>query len=187
MSSNSCIRVACRQHMHTLTCLCVWDMTHPYIWHDLFIRVTWLVHMKWILHMTWLIFISDMTHLRVGTCADVWREIFIWYTPHAQEPACHEVWRFRVHFSFVLQPVLGCLLSPPTLPPFAVKMYTIIGYVCTHIRVYVCAFTYKLMCKHVHRKYSRPDTRNVRPQRTYTHTHTHTQYSRTHTATQQHT
>ena len=28
---------------------CMWDMTHSYVWHDFFIRVTWLIYMceKW--------------------------------------------------------------------------------------------------------------------------------------------
>jgi len=48
------------------------DMTHPYVWHDLFMCVTWLIYMSDMTHsfvwhdsficVTWLIHTCDMTH-----------------------------------------------------------------------------------------------------------------------------
>ena len=57
-------------------------MTHSYVWHDSFIRVTWLIHMCDIadsLHdsficVTWLIHMCDMTH------SYVWHDSFICVT-----------------------------------------------------------------------------------------------------------
>ena len=52
------------------------DMTHPYVWHDSFICVTWLIHMfdmtqLYVWHdsficVTWLIYMCDMTNSYVN-------------------------------------------------------------------------------------------------------------------------
>jgi len=46
------------------------DMTHPYVWHDSFVRVTWLIHTSY----DWFIRMFDMTH------SYVWHDSFICVT-----------------------------------------------------------------------------------------------------------
>ena len=64
------------------------DMTHPYVWLDLFIHVhshtwhassicvTWLIHRCTFAHVTWLIHMCDMTR------SHVWHDSFICVTWH---------------------------------------------------------------------------------------------------------
>jgi len=55
----------------------VGDTTRSYVWHDLFIRLTWLVHtfdihLTWLVHiLTWLVHTFDMTR------SYVWHDAFI--------------------------------------------------------------------------------------------------------------
>jgi len=62
------------------------DMTHSYVWHDSFVRVTWLIRTCDMTHsyvwhdsfirVTWLIRTCDMTHLYV------WHDSFVFVTWH---------------------------------------------------------------------------------------------------------
>jgi len=64
------------------------DMTHTYVWHDLYICVTWLIHKCDMTHsyvwhdsyicVTWLIHMCDMTHTYVWH--DVWHDLSIHVT-----------------------------------------------------------------------------------------------------------
>jgi len=70
-------------HLHGSWLIHTCDMTHVYVWHDSFIRVTWLIGLKtsstphshvWhdsLTYVTWLIHTCDMTH------SYVWHESFI--------------------------------------------------------------------------------------------------------------
>ena len=89
------LRTESTHHLSTAAVVYMCDMTHSCVWHDSFIRVTWLIHVwhdsficvTWLIHMcamthsymshnsficvTWLIHMCDMTH------SYVWHDSFI--------------------------------------------------------------------------------------------------------------
>jgi len=65
-------------------------MTHPYVWHDSFIRVTWLIHMCDATHpylrhvlftcVTWLVHMCNMTHSWMWNVSHSWHVTLLIYT-----------------------------------------------------------------------------------------------------------
>ena len=61
------------------------DMTHSYVWHDAFLYVTWLIHMydmifSWLIcmcDMTWRIHMCDMPHSHVTWLIHVWHPGYV--------------------------------------------------------------------------------------------------------------
>jgi len=71
------------------------DMTHSYVWHDSFIRVTWLIvcHDSFIC-VTWLIHVCGMTH------SYVWHDWLVLMCDKTDAHVCHD--------SFVCVPRASC-------------------------------------------------------------------------------
>ena len=82
------LRVTQQMHMSSHSCVTrdihMRDMTHSYVWHDVFICETWLIHMRATIHsyvrhdsficVTWLIHTWDMRFVDSARVKLVWHE-----------------------------------------------------------------------------------------------------------------
>jgi len=65
---NTCCNIGVASLISVTWLIYMWDMTHLYVWHDSFVRVTWLIHIysyMWhdsFIRVTWLIYTCDMTY-----------------------------------------------------------------------------------------------------------------------------
>ena len=87
------VQVSGAAHVTWLIHTC--NMTNSYVWHDSFIRVTWLIRDSFI-RVTWLMHTRGMTHSCVRHDSSLWmrRDSF---TPRIQmSGAAHMTWLIRI-------------------------------------------------------------------------------------------